>query len=182
MAYLNANVYKNGIGTSGGGTSGELLEKNCFVALIPDEVTSSTIKGSEICAVSELRNGLGTNADSTELTEVPTSVTNNIANWDDDNSKILNINNISYSRTKALKENEVSYFAICKNSPNTSKPMGAYTNGSNKEVLFLAPDIDDEQDYEVVISGALSSAATLNTASNFMFSGATITFTETDSE
>lgn len=167
MAYLNPNVYLNGLNS-------ELSEK-CFIALVSNKVSSTTLNGSDIIAFSEIRKGLGDSCDNTALSEAPEEVSdNNIASYD---NKVLTINSIGYSRTTSIasdSNNTAMYFAICK-AGDMGENKIAYT-GAN----FYGPTIEDNSIFEVIISGALSTSATLNSNSNFMFSGASISFSETD--
>lgn len=171
MAYLNPKVYLNGLNSE--------LTGEVFIALTNTDITSDTLDVSNIVAVSEIRKGLGTTVVNTELTSVQDQASNNnIASY---NNKVLTINNIGYSRTLSLVDDSsngngsATNFAICKLGGNTGGNKVAYTGA-----YFFGPTCSEGTSYEVVIAGALSQTATLNSNSNFMFSGASITFEETD--
>lgn len=169
MAYLNPNVYLNGLNSE--------LEDNVFIALTNTSITNSTLAASSIIAISEIRKGLGTAADNNEQTSEQSSASsNNIASYED---KVLTINNIGYSRTLSLVTDSTSgsatNFAICKLGDDAGENKTAYSGA-----YFFGPKCSKDSSYEVVIAGALSQTATLNSNSNFMFSGASITFEETD--
>lgn len=169
MAYLNPKVYLNGLSSE--------LKDDVFIALTKTAITNSTLNTSNIVAISEIRKGLGTTAVNNEQTSEQFEYSgNNIANYD---SKVLTINNVGYSRTLSLVGSDDSgsatNFAICKLGNNIGENKIAYTGA-----YFFGPKCAKNSSYEVVIAGALSQTATLNSNSNFMFSGASITFEETD--
>lgn len=169
MAYLNPKVYLNGLSSE--------LEGNVFIALTNTAIANDILKASDIVAISEIRKSLGTTAINNELVSAQSKCSgNNIANY---NSKVLTINNIGYSRTLSLVNSDnggsATNFAICKLGSDNGENKVAYTGA-----YFFGPICAEDSDYEVVIAGALSQTATLNSNSNFMFSGASITFEETD--
>lgn len=171
MAYLNPKVYLNGLSSE--------LEGDVFIALTKTAITNSTLKASDIVAISEIRKNLGTTAINNELVSKQSEYSgNNIANYAS-SSKVLTINNVGYSRTLSLVGSDDSgsatNFAICKLGSDTGENKIAYTGA-----YFFGPTCAESSTYEVVIAGALSQTATLNSNSNFMFSGASITFEETD--
>lgn len=168
MAYLNPKVYLNGLSSE--------LKDEVFIALTNTAITEASLNASDIIAVSEIRKGLGTTAINSEQTAEQKEISgNNIASYD---SKVLTINNVGYSRTLSLvtdsDSGSATNFAICKLGDDDGENKTAYSGA-----YFFGPNLT-ESSYEVVIAGALSQTATLNSNSNFMFSGASITFEETD--
>ena len=192
MAYVASDVYENGIAS-------EIFSGNVYIALASgerDKDDASFLK--KILAISELRNGRGSNNDSSEGKDVAPAELNNVGDFND---KILSLLSISYNRTKSVEGDEkFSYceindgdnhnaskiatsFAIIKFSGNEEE-LTAYQvdngGGEPSSIKFKGPTLtnNNKDQHKVLIVGNLTSNPTINEDSNFMFGGAKITFTE----
>lgn len=178
MAYINSEVYGSGINNT-------ILEANTkvFIGLLNED--------NRLLAFSELRQGSGTTAANDEQTNVDTNGT--LSKFGTYSNSVLNINKISYSRTASkvaangglnADETQATQFAIIKYT-GTATEVTAY-EGSVFAGPALSNDVVFNENGSVVsnctilVKGSLSSPVTINASSNFMFAGATITFSAQD--
>ena len=179
MAYINSEVYGSGINNT-------ILKSDTkvFIGLLNDS--------NKLLAFSELRQGNGSAANNDEQTSVNTDDTLN--NFGTYNDSVLNINKISYSRTASKvaangglnsDETQATQFAIIKYT-GTVTEVSAYEG-----TVFAGPSLGNSDvvfnengsavsNCTILVKGSLSSPVTINASSNFMFAGATITFSAQD--
>lgn len=182
MAYINTDVYQNGLTNSI--LNGEKTNGNgtgYTVVVLTSSASLTTLTTDSILAVSEARLCKDGDNTSDELTGgAVTEVTNHIGSYSV-GSKQLNIDAIPYCRTKTIKPGTANGFAVVYISEGSPTSQTAYTkivDGVSQNVNFAGFDDDVIVKGQVIISGALNSNVTLNNDSNFMFGGAVINFTE----
>lgn len=173
MAFINSEIY-------GSGLSAKVLNDNVktFVALVDSS--------EKILAYSEIRCGAGdgsTNISSETLKEsVDTSKLNKVGSYDVANKR-LTINSIDYNRTASALttgSETATKFAIfkLKDGAGYSAATVSYTK-DKKDYGFYGPTkLGEYTNNDILISGDLSSSVTIGANSNFLFGGATITFSE----
>lgn len=173
MAYINSDVYGNGISDTVLGSN-----NNIFIALLNEE--------NQLLAFSEIRKGAGTDVENTETATAPTKI-NQFGTY---SNSVLNINKISYSRTASkvatgLDDTQATQFAIVHYTSSTTADITAYEGSVFKGPSFgngiiTLPNTGSANNCKVLVKGTLSSPVTINASSNFMFAGATITFSAQD--
>lgn len=177
MAYINSDVYENGLThsiLSGGNT-----DNGHTVVVLTDNASLKILKGDNILAVSEARLCDSGVNNSDEL-KTASGATNYIGSYAT-GSKQLNIDAIPYCRTQTIKGGQANGFAVVHIKNGSPAQQTAYTkivNGTSEDVVFAGFAKDKIAAGTVIISGALNSPVTLNADSNFMFGGAVINFTE----
>lgn len=196
MAYVDSDVYENGIATEIFG------ENNIYIALASGDRSSTDIDADflkKVLAVSEIRAGRGDANDTDEQVENITGDPNNVGEF---SQKVLSLLSVAYNRTKSVegdtnnfshcdvnnpsiteKDRNAKFFAIIKfEDPATSLTAYQKENGAEglDNIVFNGPTITTENvgRHKVLIVGNLTSAPIINQDSNFMFGGAKITFTE----
>lgn len=177
MAYINSDVYKNGV-------LAEILQKRVFIALLYNDDNTGNYK---IAAFSEVRQGPGTEVDNSE-TPNPEENLNQFGEY---RNSSIDVNKISYSRTAACVDETktVADFAIIALDDNASLSETSAYDGSR----FKCPDLtklegvsitnnvlSGDTDLKLLVVGKLSTAVSINAASNFMFAGAQISFSAED--
>lgn len=171
MAYINSDVYGNGINDTILSGSNKV-----FIGLLNSE--------GKLLAFSELRSGSGTTVSNNEVTSPLDG-----GNFGTYSNSILNINKISYSRTASkvsdqTTDPQATEFAIIKFDGSKDKITAYegsvfYGPALNGEVIFTN-NTSKVSNCTILVRGTLSSPVTINASSNFMFAGATITFSAQD--
>lgn len=170
MAYISADVYNKGIENT-------ILKNKVVICLIKGFNATSGLAAGDILAFSEVREGSGSSVSSLEQEAINDEI-NKVGFF---SSKTLTLNPIAYNRTKSnVTENSTAEcFAIIplKNDATLGSVV-AYNDGKDK--VFKGPtNIAAGLDLaNVYLVGNLNTSVQINSASNFMFGGASITFSE----
>lgn len=172
MSKINASVYKEGINNT------ILDADNRVIICLINEAED------KILAYSEIRKGQGNSVTNTEITEPPSNEPldmNSVGQFSSGEKK-LTINPISYNRTKsALSDNDSDVAAKFAIIPYTgaSGSVESFDDGTQK--YFWGPTADGLTNLNIAdayLIGDLTSTVQINSTSNFMFGGATISFSE----
>lgn len=171
MAYISADVYNKGIENT-------ILKNKVVICLIKGFNATSGLAAGDILAFSEVRELSGSDVSSLEQETTPSDTLNKVGFF---SSKTLTLNPIAYNRTKSnVTENSTAEcFAIIPLKSNASiGTVVAYNDGKDK--VFKGPtNIAEGLDLaNVYLVGNLNTSVQINSASNFMFGGASITFSE----
>lgn len=170
MAYISADVYNKGIENT-------ILKSKVVICLTKGFNATSGLSADDILAFSEVREGSGSSVSSLEQ-ETTRDEINGVGIF---SSKTLTLNPIAYNRTKSnVTDNATAEcFAIIPlKSDAALGSVVAYNDGKNR-VFYGPTNIAAGLDLaNVYLVGNLNTSVQINSASNFMFGGANITFSE----
>lgn len=183
MAYINPDIYKNGLKSYFCLSEAELAtilgDNKLFIVLSSEELTNSStnLKTLVLASSGAIDKSGKINYYNTEDENAPAVIGNNSL-FSFENSTLF-VKQLDYNKTVSTNNTGAvaNYFSIILASEGTKTPT--YKSETGTQYSIKVPNF--EEDVTVLISGNISNSVTINTDSNFQFTQTTISFATSNS-